>query len=277
MISSIRNDLPGPFQQRVPRIEIGAIEAELFREIPDQAFADNRHFRGSHALRGDRRDPLAARGAEPALSIHPRRDIHEHPVVTDARPHGGSNLGDLSTATPDARSFFARPGGDVQFLTDIDNGLFQSAAKISQADSESSERQEGIQRQLAGGVEETSSAAIQPPHFNLSGDQVAGFADDVGLAPLAPDGQQRGMFTEKKSARGVLVAIELFQHTVLQKQTGVKIEQTKQVDVERRLTGCGPGIGDCERHTNKYQERGTLSLPRSGPDIPIAVAWKSSF
>ena len=98
----------------------------------------------------------------------------------------------------------------------IDGGLFQTRPKIGQTDSQSNQRQDGIDRQLTWSMEQAATPAVQPANFNLSRNEIDWVTKNVSLTPLSPQREQRRMFAEQQSPRLSLLISQALDQSLLQ-------------------------------------------------------------
>src|SRR5207248_11399005 len=109
-------------------------------------------------------------------------------------------------------------------------GGVQAVEVIREAQAEPVEGEDGVDGELAGGVQQTAAPAVDPADLPLPGAQLVGVAQDVGAAALAADGDERGVFAEDQGGARA-VAGDLVDQPALQGQGGFEVNRAQEVDL----------------------------------------------
>lgn len=146
------------------REESDAVKAEAGPEMLDEPFAHQRraHRATPFALQRGHRLRHAGDGGHMAKQIEGRMDIDEGPVPAHPIAHRNALRRQQTRSGPDAVLI----GSDVGVDAEIGEQILDSAAELAQKSADVAlkpiERQDRIERKLAGHMEDAAAAAIDP-------------------------------------------------------------------------------------------------------------------
>ncbi len=207
--------------------------AEHAREMTDQSLTHGVHFGGAAALCSKRGLSLAPWTAvSKANEIHRRSDIEEQTVIGDSRFQRGAHRCEPPEPARNASTVFTRPGGNAKLGAQIDHRFDQASDVFGRPYPQPIERHHRIDRQLAGAMDKGPSAAIDPAEFQLPRDEVSLIETHVCSASFTTNRHERRVLADQQRARLVISTADLVNEPLLQKERGVVIDGSQEVNFQ---------------------------------------------
>src|SRR5262249_45020026 len=136
-------------------------------------------------------------------------------------------------ADPDACLSWPDAGADTEIVEDRDQDTLQAIEIFLDAHSEPPQRQDRIDRKLAGQMQEAAAAAVDRGHRPAPGLQFVALEQDVAMTALPADADQGRVLTEDEGSAIAPVG-DLPDQVMLQAEAILIIELAEQVDVQGR-------------------------------------------